>query len=82
MAKLLRTKRSADANYRKVKLAFEGPSQKKPSQKKIDNDKKNEEEMKEDGESKDINESSEPDKGWKRTASRRQFVSHCGVISL
>lgn len=77
LAGLLREKRQADANYRKMKLAFEGPPPKKV--KKGEEKDKDKEKDKEDKDSEkktgDSTEESKPQKEWKPTISRRQFVS-------
>jgi histone H1/5 len=82
MHELLRNKRSADAKFRKVRLAFEGP--KKPAQKKASNGEAESikvDTAKDDGngkrsadaENEDTNEKDKAEEHFKPTATKKQF---------
>jgi len=75
LAGLLREKRQADSNYRKMKLAFEGPPPKKEVKKakKTDEKEKEKEENDDCGDKNKSTEEPKAEKEWKPTISRRQF---------
>ena len=77
LAALIRDKRAADANYRKVKLALEGPPPKKPASAPKKNDEKEEEVTKKNGKGKQQQSQNDGanEKPFKPTATKKQLVS-------
>jgi len=71
LAELARTKRSADSNFRKVKLAVEGPPPKKPVPQKKDDKKDDRKSI--DSKKDETEETKEKEKPFKPTATKKQF---------
>jgi hypothetical protein len=89
LASLVRDKRTADANYRKIKLGLEGPPPKKPAPKKKDEDDKEENNVnkKKNGKVNDKEIEAVSDKPFKPTTTKKQLVRimllyvFCGTLS-
>ena len=77
LASLIRDKRTADANYRKVKLALEGPPPKKQPSVAKKKDANEEEDTKKNGKGKQQQSQNDgaSDKPFKPTATKKQLVS-------
>lgn len=78
LAALVRDKRAADSNFRKVKLALEGPPPKKPAPKKKDDKEDKKKDDKDENKESDVTK----EKPFKATATKKQLVSIKRVTCL